>query len=297
MGSSNRVVHVDGYAHPVIEAGEGPLVLCLHGFPDNNETFANQIGPLVAAGYRVVCPMLPGYAPDLQQSAGPTTPVSACDDVLSLAEFLLAEMGQEKCHLVGHDWGALVAYLAANKNPELVKSLTSLSIPYNVGLSRILLRCPSYLLNAWYVMFFQLVGVAEFFVRRNDYAFIGMLYRSWCPAWKDSHERIASATRTLSQPSALRGALGYYRNSLVGLSRASFRFRSMFNDEIHVPTLALRGVDDRCVPEVAWEQMSVKSFRAGLFVKSLEGASHFPQWETPGLVNDLLIRWITEFDS
>jgi len=202
---AKRDVSIDGHDYPVLQAGDGPLVMCLHGFPDNYETFQNQVGPLVNAGYRVVCPMLPGYAPESQRSSGSTTPVNACDDLVSLIEALLKEASQDKCHLVGHDWGALEAYLVAQRRPDLLKSLTILSIPYNIRPIRILLRCPGYLINAWYVLFFQLPGVAEFFIRRKNYAFLVMLYRSWCPEWKNNDERIASATQTLSQPGASGG--------------------------------------------------------------------------------------------
>jgi pimeloyl-ACP methyl ester carboxylesterase len=145
---------VNGRAYPVIDAGEGPLVVCLHGFPDNNETWQHQIEPFVAAGYRIVCPVMPGFAPGTENTSGSNTSVYATDEIVAVIEVLLSDSGEEKCHLVGHDWGALVAYMVAHERPDLLKSLTSLSIPYNVNLQRVLLRCPSYAINAWYVTFF-----------------------------------------------------------------------------------------------------------------------------------------------
>ena len=135
--------------YPVIEAGEGPLVVCLHGFPDNYESFQYQLEPFAAAGYRVVCPVMPGFTPGTENTSGSNTPVYAVDEMIAVIEALLNASGEGKCHLIGHDWGALVAYMVAHERPDLLRSLTALSIPYNVNLQRVLLRCPSYVLNSW----------------------------------------------------------------------------------------------------------------------------------------------------
>ena len=93
---SRRSINVDQHEHSILEAGEGSLVVCLHGFPDNSESFQHQIGPLVDAGYRIVCPMLPGLTPEVQHPSGRTSPVFACDAIISLTENLLREAQQEK---------------------------------------------------------------------------------------------------------------------------------------------------------------------------------------------------------
>ena len=141
--------------------------------------------------------MLPGLTSGVQHPSGRTSPVFACDAIISLIEDLLREAQQEKCHLVGHDWGAAVTYLIAGKRPDLCKSLTTICIPYNVSLLRTLLRCPSYIMNAWYITFFQIWWIAEYFVRRNDFGFIDMLYRTWCPPWGDYDDRLASVKKKL----------------------------------------------------------------------------------------------------
>jgi pimeloyl-ACP methyl ester carboxylesterase len=292
-----RSIKADQYEHPVIEAGEGSLVVCLHGFPDNYETFQHQIGPVVEAGYRIVCPMLPGLTPGVQHPSGRTSPVFACDVLISFIEELQREHGQTKCHLVGHDWGGAVAYLIAGTRPDLLKSLTTICLPYNISLLRTLLRCPGYTINAWYMTFFQFWWLAEYFIGRNDFRFIDMLYRTWCPPWKDYDDRVTSVKKTLAEPGALRGALGYYRNSIFGLNAESFKFRSMFRSDIEVPTLALRGEYDQCIPDIAWEQISVRRFRDGLSLQMVENTSHFPQLENPDRVNQLLVSWLDEHDD
>ena len=139
-----KTVSVDDRPYPVIEAGEGPLVVCLHGFPDNYESWQHQIEPFVAAGYRIVCPVLPGFAPGTEPASGANTPLYAAGKIIALIESLLAASGEKKCHLIGHDWGALTSYIVAHERPDLLASLATLSIPYNVSLPRVILRCPSY---------------------------------------------------------------------------------------------------------------------------------------------------------
>jgi len=256
---------VNGRIYPVIEAGEGPLVVCLHGFPDNYESFKHQVEPFVAAGYRIVCPMMPGFAPGTQPSSGSNTPAYACSEIIALIEGLLHASGEEKCHLVGHDWGALISYMVTAERPDLLTSLAVLSIPYNVNLQRVIFHCPSYAWGAsWYVSFFQLKGLADWWVRRKNMKFIDMLYRTWCPTWDQYDERVASAKATLKAPGVLKSTLSYYRNSLFGLNAASFKFRRLMNGRITVPTLGIRGEVDGCMPETAWELVSPKSFRNSL---------------------------------
>jgi pimeloyl-ACP methyl ester carboxylesterase len=292
--ATKKELTVNGRIYPVIEAGEGPLVVCLHGFPDNYESFQHQIEPFVAAGYRIVCPMMPGFVPGTQPSSGSNTPVYACNEIIALIESLLNAAGEKKCHLVGHDWGALISYMTAAKRPDLLSSHAALSIPYNVSLPRVLLRCPSYIKNSWYVSFFQLKWLADWSVKRKNWKFLDMLYRTWCPTWKDYDDRLVSVKETFKAEGVLKATLSYYRNSLFGLNAASFEFRRLFNGTITVPTLGIRGEVDGCIPEVAWEQVSPKSFRNGLTLEVMPGIGHFPQLEDPQWISERLIRWVKQ---
>ena len=291
-------VSVDDRPYPVIQAGEGPLVVCLHGFPDNYETWQHQIEPFVAAGYRIVCPMMPGFAPGTEPTSGSNTPVYAVSKIIAVIECLLSASGEKKCHLVGHDWGALISYMVAHERPDLLASLATLSIPYNVNLQRVLVRCPSYALNSWYVTFFQLKWFADWWVMRNDLKFIDLLYRTWCPTWDNYDDRLASTKETLKAPGVLKSCLSYYRNSILGLNSASFKFRRLYNGCINVPTLGIRGDVDGCMPEVAWELTSPKSFRNGLTLEVMPGSvGHFPQLENPEWISERLIRWVRQHSA
>ena len=292
--ATRKEISVDDRPYPVIEAGEGPLIVCLHGFPDNYESFQHQIEPFVGAGYRVVCPMLPGYVPGTEPVSGTNTPIYAADKILAVLEVLLKETGEQKCHLVGHDWGAITSCVVANKRPDLLSSLTILSIPYNVNLQRVILRCPSYAINAWYVTFFQLKWFADWYVKRNNWKFFDLLYRTWCPTWKDYDDRLVSVKETFKQPGVLKSALSYYRNCIFGLNSASFRWRRLYNGRIEVPTLGIRDDVDGCMPEVAWELTSPKSFRNGLTLEVMPGIGHSPQLENPEWMSERLIRWFKQ---
>ena len=285
---------VDGRKYPVIEAGEGSLVVCLHGFPDNYETWQHQIEPFVAAGYRIVCPMMPGFAPGTEPTSGANTPVYAVSKIIAVIEVLLKESGEKKCHLVGHDWGALVSYMVAHERPDLLSSHAALSIPYNVNLQRVLLRCPSYIINSWYITFFQLKWFADWVVRRNNFKFFDLLYRTWCPTWENYEDRLESTKETIKAPGVLKATLSYYRNSIFGLNPASFKFRRLFNGTITVPTLGIRGDVDGCIPEVAWNVMRPKSFPNGLTLEMMPGTGHFPQLEDPQWISERLIRWFKQ---
>ena len=239
--------------------------------------------------------MMPGFAPGTQPTSGANTPVYAVSEIIALIEVSLNASGEKKCHLVGHDRRALVSYMVAHERPDLLYSHVALSIPYNVNLQRVLLRCPSYGLGAsWYVSFFQLKGLADWWVKKNDWKFIDMLYRTWCPTWDQYDERVASAKATLKVPGVLKSTLSYYRNSIFGLNPASFEFRRLLNGRITVPTLGIRGEVDGCIPEVAWEMVSPKSFRNGLTLEVMPGIGHFPQLEDPQWISERLIGWVKQ---
>ena len=292
--ASKKNISVNGRTYPVIEAGKGPLVVCLHGFPDNYESFQHQIEPFVAAGYRIICPMMPGFAPGTQPSSGSNTPVYAVSEIIALIEGLLSDAGEKKCHLVGHDWGALISYMVAHERPDLLSSLAVLSIPYNVNLQRVIFHCPSYVINSWYVTFFQLKWLADWVVRRKNWKFLDLLYRTWSPTWNDYEARLASVKETFNAPGVLKSSLSYYRNSIFGLNPASFKFRRLYNGRIDVPTLGIRGEVDGCMPEVAWELTSPKSFRNGLTLEVRPGVGHFPQLEDPQWISNRLLEWVKQ---
>ena len=108
-----------------VNAGR-PLVLCLHGFPDNADTYRFQMPALAAAGYRVVAPMLRGYEPSSQPADGDYSLSSLAQDVIAW----LDDLGEDRVYLVGHDWGAAISYVAAALAPERFLSIATIAVPH-----------------------------------------------------------------------------------------------------------------------------------------------------------------------
>lgn len=161
MGSSltHRFVDVNGVKLHIAEQGQGPLVLLLHGWPESWYSWRHQFDALAAAGYRVVAPDQRGYArseqpPDVESY----TMLHLVGDVIALIE----ELGEEQAVVVGHDWGAPVAWVAAMLRPDKVRAVAGLSIPPILpgGMIR---PSVSHLLwgEGFYQIYFQEPGVAD----------------------------------------------------------------------------------------------------------------------------------------
>ena len=127
---------------------------------------------------------------------------------------MIDQLDRGPVHLVGHDWGAAIAYNAAAKAPQDFKSLTTMAVPHAGRFARDGLRIPRQLKMSWYMGFFNLPWVSDWAVRRRDYAFIRNLWRNWSPGWSPEPAVIESVVDTLSQPGVLSAALGYYRAAL-----------------------------------------------------------------------------------
>ncbi|MEY8263522.1 MAG: alpha/beta fold hydrolase, partial [Bermanella sp.] len=106
---------VNGRTYSALVAGEGPTVLCLHGFPDTYHSFRKQVPALVAQGYRVVCPVMPGYEESSLKADNRYSIDYVSDEIIALTR----AVSRDPVHLVGHDWGAITGYAAAAKAPEL----------------------------------------------------------------------------------------------------------------------------------------------------------------------------------
>ena len=160
--------------------GEGPTVLCLHGFPDNASTFRHQLPALATAGYRAIALTLRGYEP---RSIPPDQDYSVEAIVTDIVAVIDA-LGAAPIHLIGHDWGAAVAYRVAASAPDRLKSLTTLAVPHAGRFARDGLRIRKQLRLSWYMGFFNVPLVSDWVVGRNDFAFILRLWAAWSPDWQ-----------------------------------------------------------------------------------------------------------------
>ncbi|GDY85022.1 hypothetical protein SAVCW2_42210 [Streptomyces avermitilis] len=123
---NHRMIDVNGIRLHIAEQGEGPLVVLLHGFPESSYSWRHQFGPLAAAGFRVVAPDQRGYGrSDRPESVDAYTILHLVGDVIGLIHAL----GEETAYVVGHDWGAPVAWHTALLRPDVVRGVAGLSVP------------------------------------------------------------------------------------------------------------------------------------------------------------------------
>ena len=267
--------------------GDGPIVLCLHGFPDNAGSFRHQLPALAEAGYRAISLTLRGYEPGAIPADGDYTMETIATDILAVIESL--DTGP--VHLIGHDWGAAVAYVATSAAPERFKSLTVMAVPHAGRFAREGLRIPKQLRLSWYMGFFNIPWLSDWVVQRQDYAFIRKLWRDWSPGWQPEPGVLDSVIQTLSQPGVRSAALGYYRAAL------SIKALLVSAEEAHypvpVPTLALSGERDGCIASEVFEQLMVaQDFPKGLTFSRIAEAGHFLHQEQPEQVNREILDWL-----
>jgi pimeloyl-ACP methyl ester carboxylesterase len=262
-----------------VEAGEGPLVVLLHGFPEFWFGWRFQIGALAAAGFRVVAPDLRGY--NLSSRPNGVAAYDA-DRLAADVRGLIRERGAESALLAGHDWGAAVAYLTAMNHPEVVERLVILNVPHP---RRLLhgLRTTRQLRKSWYFFFFQLPGLPERFVRDRHWWYFRHSLRDARPG-AFTPQDIERYVEAWSQPGAATAMINYYRAALrQSPKRAEARLRP-----IQAPTLVIWGQRDRFLgAELAEpDRDDVPNLDR---VERLPDASHWVQHDDPERVTQLLI--------
>jgi pimeloyl-ACP methyl ester carboxylesterase len=266
---------------------EGPLVLCLHGFPELGRSWRHQLPALAAAGYRAVAPDLRGYGDtDLR---GPYDVRTLVDDV----EGLVAALGRERAVVVGHDWGGGVAWSTAMLRPSVVERLVVLNCPPPTELFRAMLRSPGQLAKSWYIVFFQLPWLPERRMAADGAAvvaraLVGGAHRRG--VWPAEELRIYRAA--FARPGRAKAAIDWYRAAFRGALRPR---RSRSSSRISAPTLVLWGVEDRFLRRelVAPERLRrVLADGNHATVTWIEDAGHFVQNEVPERVNAELLDWL-----
>jgi pimeloyl-ACP methyl ester carboxylesterase len=193
----------DGLVFDVRDEGppDGPVVVLLHGFPQRASSWDAVVPLLHAAGCRTVAPDQRGYSRGARPRRRSSYRMSALvGDVVALVD----AVGAGPVHLVGHDWGAVVAWSTAAARPDLVRSLTSVSVPHPEAFVRSLRR-PGQLRKSWYMLAFQLPWLPERLLGRRAFAEREMRKGGMPP------EAVARLWPEILLDGALRGGLGYYR--------------------------------------------------------------------------------------
>jgi pimeloyl-ACP methyl ester carboxylesterase len=258
-----------------VEAGEGPLIVLLHGFPEFWYGWRLQIQPLAAAGFRVVAPDMRGY----NLSSKPDGVASYAGDLLAAdVRGLIHERGAESAMLVGHDWGGTAAWTTAMNHPEVVDRLAILNAAHPRKLLQGL-HHPGQLRKSWYFFFFDLPDLPEAVVHANRWHFFRHFLHDAHPAY--TPEEIDRYLKAWSQPGASAGMINYYRSS-VRQKHAEAQIRT-----ISAPTLVIWGQRDRYLGQELAEpdHDDVPNLDR---VERLPDASHWVHHDEHERVNQLL---------
>jgi pimeloyl-ACP methyl ester carboxylesterase len=276
-----------------LEAGpaDGPLALCLHGFPDHAPTWQHLLPLLADAGYHAVAPWLRGYAPTGLAPDGNYQIAGVALDALALADELA---GDGDAVLIGHDWGALAAYCATGHRPERFSKLVTMAVPHQAAMMSGFLQ-PAQLKRSWYIFFFQ-SPLADMVVPNDDFALIDQLWRDWSPGLTPDPDFMRGLKETLGAPGSTAAAVGYYR-AMLGTTPgdpALDDVQAAGMGPILVPTLYLHGADDGCMGvEVVVEDEIRPFFPNGIEVDVIAASGHFLHLDQLDAVHQRVLRFLT----
>jgi pimeloyl-ACP methyl ester carboxylesterase len=314
---AQRRAPTNGIALNIAEAGEGPLVLLLHGFPESWYSWRHQFAPLAAAGYHVVAPDMRGYGKsDKPHAVEAYNQVEVVNDIIGL----IPALGYETAIVIGHDWGAPTAWSCALNHPDVVTAVGALSVPF---MPRLPVR-PMEAMRAFYKgqFFYQLYffepGVAEaefeadirtalkkFLVmaggetdltkltprKEGDDLLSGLADPDVLPPWlteADLDFYAGEFTR-----SGMRGPLNYYRNHDL-----TWTLTKDAPDKVHQPACFVAGARDGVIMMAAAALAAMPQHVTDLRINRLiPGVGHWTQQEAPEAVNEALLAFLEGLDG
>jgi pimeloyl-ACP methyl ester carboxylesterase len=286
-----RTVMANGLQFGVLEAGSGPLALCLHGFPDSARTWRYLLPALADAGFHAVAPFMRGYAPTGIPADGCFRLGALVADAVGLHDAL---GGDEQAVLIGNDWGAETAYGAAAFAPDRWRRVVTLAVP-PLALDTLIFADYDQLKRFFY-LFFLKTPFAEPVVAADDMAFLGRLWQDWSPGY-DAREELRNVKECLRGEGNLKAAIGYYRAEEPGLRHFSADGAYAAEEAALAsagpqPTLYLHGNRDGCI-DLALVQDAGSHLATGSRMEVIEGAGHFLQVERPTAVNARILAWVS----
>lgn len=267
-----RRLHINGFEMNLVDAGQGEPVLLVHGFPDDHTVWREQIPALLAAGYRVIAPDLRGCGDSAAPRGRRAYRIATLIDDLT---GLLDHLGIDRVRLLAHDWGAVIGWRLCIDRPERVERYMALSVGHPIAYARAPWEQKR---KGWYVLFFQLAGIAEWLLRLNRWWLFKRLTR-YAPEFERWIAR-------LGRPGRLTAALNYYRANLGLLWPAP-------SPPSPVPVLGVWSDGDRFLCEAQMRD-SAKLVAGPFRYQRIDGAGHWLQLECPERVNRLLLDFLAE---
>ncbi len=266
-----------------VEYGSGEPVLLLHGFPDFWYMWHHQITSLAASGHRVIAVDLRGY----NRSDAPTGVSNYTIDKLSHDILrVMDSLGILTAHVVGHDWGGVIAWHVAINHPERVRKLVVINAPHPRTYLRALLTS-SQALRSWYVAAVQIPRLPEMMLKRNNFRALRQVWRS--AGGRSSNvtkDDISRYIKAFSRENRLPAALNYYRAFARSLFRPGKR------GTVRASTLLLWGERDKfLVPSLATAAAKwVPDFR----LQKFPSLGHWPQLEEPETVSAAIADFLAD---
>jgi pimeloyl-ACP methyl ester carboxylesterase len=253
---------------------DGPAVVLLHGWPDRASLWRHQIAALSGAGFRTIAPDLRGFG----DSAKPEGAENY--NILFLAgdvQGILDALGVERAHVVGHDWGAALAWAIGGFAPDRVDHLVAMSVGHPSGFGEAGLGQRRL---SWYMLLFQFEGIAEQWLSMDDWRNM----KAFGAGHRDMEQVIADASR----PGALTAGLNWYRANVPPESLVS---PALEFPPISAPTMGIWSDGDAYLLE---EPMKTSGrFVSGSFrYERVDGASHWMQLDRPDEVSRLLLDFL-----
>jgi epoxide hydrolase 4 len=277
-------VRANGLDFNVATAGTGErLALLLHGFPESSFSWRYQLPLLARLGYRAWAPDLRGYGKSSRPAGVAAYALSHLEeDVASLIE----ASGAKEVVLVGHDWGALIAWNYAMFGRLPISRLIIMNVPHP-KIAEKGLRTRRQLAKSWYVFFFQLPLIPEWALARNGHEAIGRVFRGMAVDKSRFPDEVLCVYReTVAEPGALTAMLNYYR----ALIRGYRDNRRRGAPSIAVPTLMIWGeVDAALGKELTF---GTEQYVSDLTLRYLPNVSHWVQQEAPETVNGMIEAWL-----
>jgi pimeloyl-ACP methyl ester carboxylesterase len=251
---------------------DGELVLFLHGFPQFADAWLDTMGAVAGAGFQAVAVDQRGYSPCARPSEVADYAIERLiSDVVGFADAL----GSKHFHVVGHDWGAMVAWEFAAAHPTQLLSVSALSTPHPGALLKAIANDEDQKLRSKYITLFRMPGgAAEAALQADDHQRLRQAYQGKVP-----ETAVCENIRRLAEPGALTAALNWYR--ALDLGRRTGKIR--------VPTLYVWGSMDQALGETA-AFGTVEHVTAPYRFEKLEGKSHWLLEEVPDEVSALILE-------
>ena len=286
-------VAANGITFEYLEAGEGPLALCMHGFPDTPFTYRHLLPALADAGFHAVAPFVRGFAPTelppLRHHVHTSVMVA---DQMALGAAL---GGGEDALLVAHDWGAVGAWGALSRAPQTFGRAVVMNIPPFEIFGENLGTYPQ-IKKSFYFWYFQMQRVIEERIRQDDFAFIRDIWGDWSPGYQ-ADEDMGYIREALADPDHLHAALGYYWGQFDPTRFGSPEWASeqgaAWGGSVPQPLLYLHGTNDGCHGVSQAQVERVPGYAGpGSASELIEGVGHFMLVERPDEVNERIISWL-----